>query len=149
MAQTRSVAIGCIAAVVLVGAIVACGVGGIFLLGLNSVAEQAETEGVEFGKHTDQRGCQSEAFRRLLAATRSRNLVKRRETELFLYGCFQTSRSTANFCTNAPQEDGFFAVQQWAKEQCRKDAMEDDDACVSLFMEVSDVCLGKTKRKAK
>jgi hypothetical protein len=89
MAGTKSIAIGCIAVVLLCGAIVACVVGGIFVLGLGGVAEKAENEGLEFGKSTDQRGCQDEGLRRLRAALRSKDILKHRE-RLFLYGCFQS-----------------------------------------------------------
>ena len=42
MATGKNIAIGCIAAVVLVGVIVACVVGGVFILGLNQYADKAE-----------------------------------------------------------------------------------------------------------
>jgi hypothetical protein len=147
MAATRNIAIGCIAAAVLVGVIVACVVGGIFALGLNDVAEKAENEGVEFGKRTDQRGCQTEALRRLRAAIRSGNLIKQNEVQLFANGCFQTCRATTDFCVNAPKQDSFFGVRAWSQEQCRIEGFGDDDHCVSVFWEVSNTCLGKTKRK--
>ncbi len=139
--------IGCLAFVVLGGAIAACGVGGIFMLGLNSHADQAESAGVEFGRGADQVGCRDEALRRLRAATRAHDVIKRRETQLFLNGCFQTSRATPGFCADAPKEDAFFSVRQWSQEQCQKTGAGGDDVCVSLFMEVSDTCLGKTKKK--
>ena len=145
--MTRNIAIGCIALVVLIGAVVVCGVGGIFTLGLSGIAEKAESEGREFGKGTDQRGCRDEAFRRLRVALRSHDLVKRRETQMFAYGCFQSCRATPDFCVNAPKEDAFFAVRKWSREQCQKEGLGNDDACESLFIEVSDACLGKTPRR--
>ena len=147
MALTRNIAIGCVAVVLLIGVAGACAVGGIFWLGLGSVAEKAEAEGVEFGRRTDQLGCKDEAFRRLRSALKSHDLLKRRETQLFLYGCFQTCRTTSEFCLEAPKEDDFFAVRKWSREQCQKEGLGNDDACEDLFVEVSDACLGKTKRK--
>lgn len=147
MALTKSIAIGCVALILVIGVLAGCAVGGIFLLGLGSVAERAEAEGVEFGKGSDQRGCQDEAFRHLRAAIRNHDLIKRRETQMFLYGCFQTSRATPEYCAGAPREDAFLEVRRWSQEECRKEGLGNDDACVSLFMEVSDVCLGKTKHK--
>ena len=147
MATGKNIAIGCIAAVVLVGVIVACGVGGIFWLGLTGVVEKADNEGVEFGKGTDQRGCRDESLRRLRAALRNRDLIKRREVELFAYGCFESCRATPDFCNGTPKEDAFFAVRAWSQEQCQKEGFGSDDACVDVFTAVSNVCLGKTKHK--
>ena len=147
MAQTKFIAIGCIALVVLIGAIVVCVVGGIFVLGLSSIPEKVENEGVEFGKATDQRGCQDESLRRLRAAIRNHDLVKRRAVQLFAYGCFQTSRASADFCANAPHEDAFFANRKWSQSQCEKEGLGDDDGCRGVFMQVSEACLGKTPRR--
>lgn len=62
--------IGCLALVIVGGVIIAVVVGGVFLLGFNEYADTTESEGVEFGRKTDQQGCQSEAFRRLRQARR-------------------------------------------------------------------------------
>jgi hypothetical protein len=147
MAATKSIAIGCIALVVVGGAIAACAAGGVFMLGLSGVADKAEQEGVEFGKGTDQRGCQDEALRHLRAALRNHDLLKRREAQLFIYGCFQSCRSTPEFCANAPKKDDFLASRAWSQQQCQKEGLGDDDACSSVFMEVSGVCLGKIPRR--
>lgn len=122
MATEKNIAIGCIAAVVLVGVIVACGVGGIFWLGLTGVVEKAENEGVQFGKGTDQRGCRDESLRRLRAALRNHDLIKRREVELFAYGCFENCRATPDFCNVHAR-------------------------VVTPFTAVSNVCLGKAKHR--
>ena len=146
MAQTKYIAIGCIALVIIVGALAACVVGGIFMLGLSGVADKAEQEGVEFGKSTDQQGCQDEALRHLRAALKSHDLIKRREVELFIYGCFQSCRPTSGYCANAPKQDAFMANREWSKSQCAKEGFGDDDACSDVFMEVAGSCLGKTPR---
>jgi hypothetical protein len=147
MVQAKTIVIGCIASVILIVAIVACGIGGIFLLGLSKEPDRVENEGMQFGKHTDQHGCRDEALRRFRNAVRSYDLIKRREVQFFIDGCFQTCRPTPDFCQAAPTEDGFFAVRQWSQAQCQKEGLGSDDACLDLFKEVSDVCLGKTKSK--
>ena len=38
-----------------------------------------------------------------------------------LIGCFQTSRVT------------FFTVRRWSQEQCQKEGMGNDEACLDLF----------------
>lgn len=147
--KTKTIVIGCIGLVVLAGVIVACVVGGIFMLGLTAEADQAERAGTEFGKSTDQAGCLNEAERRFKVASKAGDIIKRREAQMFLYGCFQAARSTPDFCVNTPKEDNFVDVRKWSTERCEKLGAGNDDACISLYMEVSDVCLGKTKKKAE
>jgi hypothetical protein len=148
MAGTKGIAIGCIAVVILVAAVVVCGVGGIFWLGLGSMADKFEKDGAEFGKRTDQRGCRDEAFRRLHAALRNYDVVGRRGVQLFAYGCFQTCRATPEFCATVPRDDDHSSRLRWAEAQCQIEGLGHDDACQDLLMEVSDACLGKTPRRA-
>ena len=147
MAQAKTIVIGCIASAILIVALVACGIGVIFLLGLSKEPDRVENEGREFGKHTSQRGCLDEGVRRLHNSRRNYDVITSREVEFFVYGCFQTCRATPDFCRGTPTEDGFFTVRQWAQPQCQKEGLGGDDACLDLFKEVSDVCLGKTKSK--
>ena len=149
MPQTKSIVIGCIALVLMAGVLVACGVGGIFFLGLMGVAEKAEQQGMEFGKSTDQQGCQDEALRHLRAAIKSHDLIKRREVSVFTNGCFQSCKPTFGYCTNVPKQDPLFGDVEWSKSQCAKQGFGDDDACPDVFTEVSDACLGKTPRLQK
>jgi hypothetical protein len=146
--KTKTIVMGCLALVLMAGVIVACVIGGIFMLGMSGHVDEVEKEGVEFGKRTDQVGCLNEALRRLRVANKSHDLIKRRDTQLFIYGCFQTSRATSDFCRNTP-EDKFFEVQSWSKEQCQKEGLGNDDPCLSVFMEVSNDCLGKTKHERR
>jgi hypothetical protein len=146
MAQTKRIAIGCIALVLLAGVLVACGVGGIFVLGIYGVANKAEQEGVEFGKSTDQQGCQDEALRHLRAAIKSHNPLKAHEAPVFIDGCFQSCKPSVGYCTNAPKEDAFFPKLEWSKSQCVKEGFGDDSDCTSVFIGVSNACLGKTPR---
>ena len=148
MVTAKHFIIGCVILVIVGGIIIAAVVGGIFYLGLAKYADEAEKDGVEFGRHTDQQGCQDEALRRLKQGRRSGNLISSRATEIFINGCFQTSRATPGFCRDAPKEDSFLAVREWAQDRCRREgAPSSDDACVSLFVEVSDDCLGKIKHQ--
>ena|SRR5580765_1684211 len=147
MAQAKTIAIGCIAGVILMAAIVACGIGGIFLLGLSKEPDRVENEGMKFGKHTNQRGCQDEGLRRLRNALHNYDPISKSEVEFFVYGCFQTCQATPDFCHGTPNEDGFFTVRKWSQAQCQKEGLGSDEACFDLFKEVSDVCLGKTKSK--
>ena len=148
MVTAKHFIIGCVILVIVGGVVIAAAVGGIFYLGLNKYADETEKEGVEFGRHTDQQGCQDEALRRLKQGRRSGDIISSRATEIFVYGCFQTSRATAGFCRDAPKEDSFLAVRKWAQDRCKLEgAPSGDDACVSLFTTVSDDCLGKIKHQ--
>ena len=145
--KTKYIVIGCLALVILGGVLITGIIGGIFYLGTSEELTKTENAGVEFGRKTDQQGCLDEAIRRFQAATRAGNLITRRTTEHFLYGCFQSCRETTGFCRDAPKEDAFFTVRKWAQDRCQQIGAGTDDACVSLFTEVSDSCLGKIKRR--
>jgi hypothetical protein len=148
MATAKHFIVGCVILVIVGGIVIVAVVGGIFYLGLTKYADEAEKDGVEFGRHTDQQGCQDEALRRLKKGRRSGDLISSRATEIFINGCFQTSRATPGFCRDAPKEDSFLTVQSWARDRCQREgAPSGDDACVSLFAEVSDDCLGKIKHQ--
>ena len=147
MSAARNITIGCIAAVLLVGAIITCGVGGIFYLGLSDDFDKVEQQGMEFGRHSDQRGCRDEGLRRLRAGIRDRNFIRHGEAQVFAYGCFETCRPTPDFCVGTPNSDGFFTVLSWAREQCRIEGLSGDEACADLFTEVSKSCQGKIERK--
>jgi hypothetical protein len=148
MATAKYFVIGCIIVLVLAVVLVVIVVGGIFYLGLGKHIEDVEAEGVEFGRKTDQQGCQDEAIRRLKSARRSGDLIRARDTQMFIYGCFQTCRPTSGFCSDAPKEDSFFTVRKWAQDRCRLAGAPDGyGPCVDVFMEVSNSCLGKTQRK--
>jgi hypothetical protein len=147
--KTQTIVIGCLALLLLGGVIAACAVGGIFMLGLGGYADETEKNGIEFGKHTDQLGCQTEALRRLRAANKALDPFKKSGNELFLYGCFQTSRATTDFCAKAPKEDAFFTIRRWSQEQCQKEGMGNDEACLDLFSTVTDDCLGKIKHQRR
>jgi hypothetical protein len=146
METTRFVVIGGIGIVVVACLIVVCVTGGIFYPGLSSELDKTEAEGVEFGKHSDQLRCQQESLRRLRTALKNHDIIRRREAEVFAFGCFETCRATSGFCTAAPKEDDFLVITRWALDQCQKEGFGGDDACVDVFKESADACLGKTKQ---
>jgi hypothetical protein len=148
MATAKHFVIGCVVLLIVGVVLVVVVVGGIFYLGLGEHINTVEAEGVEFGRKTDQQGCQDETIRRLKSAKRSGDLIRARDAELFINGCLQTCRPTSDFCRDAPKEDSFFKVRKWAADRCRLERAPDDyDPCISVFTEVSDACLGKIKRK--
>jgi len=145
MVRSEHVVIGCIGLVLVASLIVVCGIVGIFYLGMTSEWEKTKAEGMEFGKHTDQRGCQDASVSRLRTALKNHDILKRREAEVFAFGCFETCRATSGFCSATPKEDDFLVITRWALDQCQKEGFGNDDACVDVFKESADACLGKTK----
>ena len=147
MVKTAHIVIGCVGLVAAAFVIIVCVIVGIFYLGLSSDVDKTEAAGLEYGKSSDQRGCQQESLRRLRTALKSHDIVKRREAQIFAYGCFETCRATTEFCVDAPKEDDFFVINKWAQDQCQKEGFGSDDACLSVFAEVADACLGRTRHK--
>ena|SRR5215831_6285577 len=146
MLSARHFVIGCLILVVIGGVLVVIVVGGIFMLGLNKYGETTEADGMEFGRRTDQQGCQSEGLRRFKAARRAGNPIDAHATQLFTYGCFQTCRPTAGFCRDAPTEDKVLTVRRWAQYRCHIEGeSSNDEACIEVLTESADSCLGKTK----
>src|SRR5436190_20569832 len=99
MATAKHFIIGCMILFIVGGIIIVAVVGGIFYLGLTKYTDETEKEGVAFGRHTDQQGCQNEALRRLKQGRRSGNLISSRATEIFISSCLETSRATLGFLT--------------------------------------------------
>jgi len=148
MATARHLVIGCLIVAVVGGVLVVVVAGGIFYLGLGPHIDTVEAEGVEFGRKTDQQGCQDETIRRLKAAKRSGNLILEQDAYLFIYGCFETCRPTSGFCLDAPKEDTFFTVRRWAQDRCRLEgAPEGYEPCISVFEIVAHACQGKIEHK--
>ena len=146
MLTAKHFVIGCLIFLVIAGVVVVFVVGGIFFLGLNKYGETTEADGMEFGRRTDQQGCQKEGLRRLNSARNARNPIDAHATQLWAYGCFQTCRPTAGFCREVPAEDSSLAVRRWAQMRCHLENIRtDDEACIALFAETADSCLGKTK----
>jgi len=146
MATAKHFVIGCLIFLVVGGLIVVIAVGGIFFLGFNKYGDTLEADGMEFGRKTDQQGCEHEGLRRYKSARKAGNPIDAHACLIFTNGCFQTCRPTSGFCRNAPTEDSFFGVRRWAQECCHAEGLpSDDEACVDVFTETADSCLGKTK----
>jgi hypothetical protein len=145
MASKRNVLLGCTALILILCVIIGCGIGGLFILGLNGAYDEALREGAEFGHKTDQQGCLDEALLRLKRATKANNIIERRNTGPFLDGCFQTSRPSPDFCPKQTKDHAYSTVLEWTRQQCQKKGFAGDDACQTLFINVWQKCSEKAK----
>ena len=73
--------------------------------------EQAEVDGIEFGKTTDQNGCMEKGFTIPISDDRFDFYNNR-----FINGCLSSSRPIPDFCEGVP----FRFNSKWFDEQCQK-----------------------------
>jgi hypothetical protein len=147
--KTKTIVIAGCSGIMLIALIAVAVVVGIFFLGVSSMADKMESEGTEYGMNADQQTCLDESLSRLNKTKKSGNTLKQREVQMFIYGCFQTSRESANFCSDMPKDNSFFTVRRWADDQCQRRGLSDVRSCESVFIEVSNSCFGVTPRKAR
>jgi hypothetical protein len=104
---------------------------------------EVEAEGSDFGTNTDNQGCVDESIARY---KKEPGHLKALATNLFMQGCFESSRSTPGFCDKVPVGD-MMKLAEWRATQCRHYGIENDLNCrYSLFMAVPMFC-GEQNRK--
>src|SRR5215831_15648868 len=91
MATAKHFVIGCLIFLVVGGLIVVIAEGGIFFLGFNKYGDTLEADGMEFGRKTDQQGCEHEGLRRYKSARKAGNPIDAHACLIFTNGCFQPS----------------------------------------------------------
>jgi hypothetical protein len=104
-------------------------------------AKQSATEGRDFGKTTDEKGCVGEALSRYKSNTGFAGMIS---AKLFVKSCLEESKQTPGYCDEVPKITEFQKLGQWQVKQC-KDAGVDDGLCPQLFAEVVTQCY---KRRA-
>jgi hypothetical protein len=87
--------------------------------------DQANVDGREFGKTTDQNGCIEKGF------TLPNDFSNKMS---FTSGCLRTSRPTTDFCKGVPYRDS-----DWNDEQCKK-AGDNKDSCIQSFNAKQSFC---------
>lgn len=87
--------------------------------------DQANLDGREFGKTTDQNGCVEKGL------TLPNDFVNKLS---FTSGCLRTSRPAPDFCEGVPYYD-----PDWADEQCKKIG-DNKDACKQAFQSKQSFC---------
>lgn len=101
--------------------------------------KQAESDGIEFGKTTDQNGCMEKMF--TLPPTKIRFEMS---TFKFIGGCLESSRPTPGFCKEVP----VLYDAKWSEEQCKK-VGHDTDNCIIAFDQKRAFCVRSNESKSK
>jgi len=101
--------------------------------------EQAEIDGREFGKTTDQNGCMEKGFTIPISDERFDFYNNR-----FINGCLSSSRPIPDFCEGVP----FLFDRKWFDEQCKK-VGHNTDSCLFAFIAKRDFCIRSTWNKSK
>jgi hypothetical protein len=99
--------------------------------------DQGITDGIAFGKTTDQNGCLEKGF-----TLEEKDTSFDLSNHYFLEKCLKTSRPTPNFCDGVP----FFSGGKWEDEECKKIGRE-TVACGLAMYEKRDYCRSSDAKK--
>src|SRR5260370_37475787 len=99
-------------------------------------AENTYSEGTEYGKKTDKRGCVSEALSRY---RQNRGITGGIAANRFVRGCLESSHPTPGFCDDVPRSVEILKSASWQVKQC-KDAGLSDSYCNQIFSQVQQYC---------
>ncbi len=126
----------------LIGLVVAGLVGGWVYLGqklseFKQKDEQAEIDGREFGKTTDQNGCLEKSF--TLEQPKSSYDMSNSH---FVKECFKSSRPIPNFCDGSTP----LLFRKWVDEQCEK-VPHSYESCARTMLVKRDYCMAEKSKK--
>ena len=102
--------------------------------------EQAEVDGREFGKTTDQNGCLEKGF-----------LTEEYLVSGFVKGCLKSSKPIPDFCDGVPlgYDPGKAKdISKWLDERCKKDG-HNGRSCLDTFIVKRDFCRDSNGNESK
>jgi hypothetical protein len=105
--------------------------------GLVEAGKQTYSEGVEYGRRTDNEGCLNEAVARQARADGFTDLVK---NNVFMRACLEASRPTPGFCDDVPRRTEFMKSIGWQAQQCQHYGLPAEKQCSQLFAQVQQFC---------
>jgi hypothetical protein len=105
--------------------------------GLVEAGKQTYTEGVEYGRRTDNVGCLNEAVARHARAEGFAELIK---VNVFTRACLEASRPTPAFCDGVPRQLEFMKAVEWQRRQCQRYGLSFEKQCGQLFQQVQQFC---------
>jgi hypothetical protein len=105
--------------------------------GLVEAGKQTYTEGVEYGRRTDNEGCLNEAVARHARGEGFGDLIK---TNVFMRACLEASRPTPGFCDDVPRQTEFMKAVGWQQRQCQRYGLSVEKQCGQLFQQVQQFC---------
>ena len=129
--------------VLVVGAVVA----GVYWVSRNkdawlAKAKEVATEGRDFGRNADDRGCVDESISRYKKEPGFSSSIA---TSIFMQTCLQNSRRTPGFCDEVPKETEFMRSARWRVDQCQRVDLSRDSYCQQLFSPVQKFCEGRMR----
>ena len=144
--MSKNVKIVLIVAGILTFISLAC-VGGIFITGYFFVdsegVDKSSKEGTEFGKTTDNLGCQTKIVP-MIKATPVTDLNGVLRVQYFFSSCLEASRPTPNFCAGAANPYSDIFNDDKAKDaECTKLGLEGSITCRQVIDEKLDFCMNK------
>jgi hypothetical protein len=111
--------------------------------GLVEAGKQTYTEGVEYGRRTDNEGCLNEAVARQARAEGFTDMIK---INVFMRACLEASRPTPGFCDTVPRQTEFMKAAGWQLQQCRRYGLSPEKQCGQLFQQVQQFCEHRRER---
>ncbi len=105
--------------------------------------EKSSQEGTEFGKTTDNLGCQTKVVS-IVKQVRDIELNETLKARYFFGSCLKTSRPTPNFCDRVPSDWTDILNDDKGKEaECEKLGLRGSNACHQVMKEKLDYCAAK------
>lgn len=122
-------------------------VGGVFFIGYfvvdNKGVEKSMNDGTEFGKTTDNLGCQT----KVVSMIRSLDGININETlkmQYYFTACLEASRPTPNFCDGVANPFADIFNDDKSKDaECTKLGLEGSITCRQVIEEKLDFCMNK------
>lgn len=109
----------------------------------NANLAESEQKGAEFGRTTDNSGCQTESISTVkkMGAVDVTGSLK---TSFFFKSCLKASRKTANFCDNVPSDlSDKLNDDKWKDSECEKNGMKPPHLPCRLIMKTkAEFCNG-------
>lgn len=102
--------------------------------------EKSEAEGSEFGKTTDNFGCQTKAIS-LAKPLNALDITQSLKTRYFFDKCLETSRPNTDFCKNVPSEwSEIINDHKWKEDECRKLGFNQTINCRTVLKARTEFC---------
>ena len=105
--------------------------------GLVEAGKQTYSEGVEYGRRTDNEGCLNEAAARHARAEGFTDMVR---NGIFMQVCLENSRPTPGFCDGVPGPLEVMKGVTWQHQQCKRFGLTPEQQCGQLFQGVQRFC---------
>lgn len=112
--------------------------------GLVEMGKQTYSEGVEYGRRSDNEGCLNEAVARQARADGFGDMIK---NNVFMRACLEASRPTPGFCDGVPRATEFMKAIGWQAQQCQRYGLKPEQQCGQLFQQVQQFCEKRLTRE--